>query len=47
MRDFPLLAFDIDTIEDLRELATCDLEAPIRAAIIDTISIKKSAPSAG
>jgi 2-phospho-L-lactate guanylyltransferase len=47
MRDFPLLAFDIDTIEDLRELATCDLEAPIRAAIIDAISIKKRAPSAG
>jgi 2-phospho-L-lactate guanylyltransferase len=47
MQDFPRLAFDIDTIEDLRELAICDLEAPIRAAIIDTISPKKHAPSGG
>jgi 2-phospho-L-lactate guanylyltransferase len=47
MRDFPLLAFDIDTIEDLRELATCELEAPIRAAIADTASMKKCVPSAG
>jgi 2-phospho-L-lactate guanylyltransferase len=47
MRDFPLLAFDIDTIEDLRELTTCDLDAPIRAAIVGTIAIEKRAPSGG
>jgi 2-phospho-L-lactate/phosphoenolpyruvate guanylyltransferase len=47
MRDFPLLAFDIGTIEDLRELATCDIEASIRAAITDPVAAKKRAPSAG
>jgi 2-phospho-L-lactate guanylyltransferase len=46
VRDFPLLAFDIDAVEDLRELATCDVEAPIRAAIVDSVPAKKREPSA-
>jgi len=47
MRDFPLLAFDIDTIEDLRELATCDVEAPIRAAIAEPIPTTTGPSSMG
>ena len=35
--NFPLLAFDVDTPQDLSDLRACNLDEPIRASLMDDV----------